>query len=164
LTSVRFVTRTALTRAAAGIGSRSNRSHPVCQITGLGTVNPVFGSSGPRHAGGLPPIVHVDELRDHVEKISGAALQALNTIDANTWMLFNPALGVMMLGAAGLLLTARTHRRLGWAALALGVLAFVPYADFFALLGTLLWIVVTSIVVARARQPEAGYAAAPGAA
>ena len=97
------------------------------------------------------------------EEISPTALQALNTLDGNTWMVFNPAFGVMMLGAAGTLLSAGVLRPLGWIALVLGVAAFIPFADFFALLATLLWIVVTSVVLARART-EPGYVVAPGAA
>ncbi len=86
------------------------------------------------------------------EQISPTALEALNSLDGNTWMMFNPALGVMMLGAAGALLSAGTLRWLGWIALVLGIAAFVPFADFLALLGALLWIVVTSIVLARGRS------------
>jgi len=83
------------------------------------------------------------------EEISPTALQALNSLDGNTWMAFNPAFGVMMLGAAGLLLSAGVVRWLGWIALVLGVAAFIPFADFFGLLGTLIWIVVTSAALAR---------------
>ena len=97
------------------------------------------------------------------ENISPVALQALNSLDGNTWMTFNPALGVMMLGAAGTLLTAGVMRALGWVALVLGVAAFIPFADFFALLATLLWIVVTGVLLARA-DSERGYIAAAGAA
>jgi hypothetical protein len=97
------------------------------------------------------------------EKISPSALQALNALDGNTWMVFNPAFGVMMLGAAGTLISAGVLRRLGWVALVLGIAAFIPFADFFALLATLLWIPVTGIVLARART-EPGYVVAPGAA
>ena len=64
-------------------------------------------------------------------------------------MAFNPALGVMLLGAGGALLAAGSLRGLGWAAVVLGLAAFVPFADFFALLLTLVWIVVTGIAVAR---------------
>lgn len=95
------------------------------------------------------------------EEISPTALEALNSLDANTWMMFNPAFGVMMLGAAGALLTTGAHRRLGWIALVLGIAAFIPFADFFALLATLLWIVVTSVVVSRG-APRISYVAAPG--
>jgi hypothetical protein len=94
------------------------------------------------------------------ENISPTALEALNSLDANTWMMFNPALGVLMLGAAGALLTSRAHRWLGWVALAFGIAAFIPFADFFALLGTLLWIVVASIVLSRS-QKTGTYFAAP---
>ncbi len=90
------------------------------------------------------------------EKISPTALEALNSLDGNTWMAFNPAFGVMMLGAAGVLISAGALRWLGWIAIVVGIGAFIPYADFFALLATLLWIVVASIVSAR-RSPERPY-------
>jgi len=96
-------------------------------------------------------------------RISPTALEALNSLDANTWMAFNPAFGVMVLAAAGLLLSAGVMRWLGWSALVLGVAAFIPYADFFALFLTLAWIVVTSVVLARGK-PEAAYVAARGTA
>lgn len=97
------------------------------------------------------------------EKIAPTALQALNSLDGNSWMAFNPAFGVMMLGAAGLLLSTGIMRWLGWIALVLGVAAFIPFADFFALLATLVWIAVTSVVLAR-EKPAGVYAAAPGSA
>jgi hypothetical protein len=97
-----------------------------------------------------------DEGRGVDENISPVALQALNTLDGNTWMAFNPAFGVMMVGAAGTLLTAGVMRPLAWIALVLGVAAFIPFADFFALLATLLWIVVAAVVLARS-EPERGY-------
>lgn len=83
------------------------------------------------------------------ENISPTALQALNALEGSTWMFFNPAFGVMMLGAAGTLISAGVLRWLGWIALVVGVAAFIPVADFFALLLTLLWIVVTGIALAR---------------
>jgi hypothetical protein len=92
--------------------------------------------------------------------ISATALQALNVLDGNTWILFNSALGVMMLGAAGSLIPrARAYRWLGWAALILGLALFIPFADFFALLLTGVWIIVTSVMLFRVRG-EIGYSAA----
>jgi hypothetical protein len=76
-----------------------------------------------------------------------AGMQALNTVDNNFWVAFNPALGVLMVGAAGTLLSrASTYRWLGWIAL-VGVALFIPFADFFALLLTGVWIIVTSILL-----------------
>ena len=88
--------------------------------------------------------------------ISPTALLALNALDGNTWMAFNPAFGVMMLGAAGLFRSSAGRQRwLGWVALVLGIALFFPFADFIALLGTLIWIVVTSATMARgARRVE----------
>jgi hypothetical protein len=91
------------------------------------------------------------------------ALQALNSLDGNTWMVFNPAFGVMLLGAAGALFSIGAQRALRWSALVLGIALFIPFADFFALLGTLFWIVLTSVVLARG-VPRAVYVAAPGTA
>jgi hypothetical protein len=86
------------------------------------------------------------------QKQSDGALQALNALDNNTWIAFNSALGLMMLGAAGMLLTTAVtlgYRRLGWFALILGIALFIPFADFFALLLTGVWIIVASIMLAR---------------
>jgi hypothetical protein len=96
------------------------------------------------------------------EEIAPGALQALNSLDGNTWIAFNSAFGVMMLGAAGVLISARVLAWLGWTALVLGIAAFIPFADFFALLATLIWIVVMSIVLARGKLGPT-YLAAPGA-
>jgi hypothetical protein len=83
------------------------------------------------------------------QRISPTALQALNSLDGNTWMAFIPGLGVMMLGAAGALLSAGVHRWLGWTALVLGVVLFIPIAGFIAMLAALLWIAVTGVMLAR---------------
>ena len=99
---------------------------------------------------------------DHA--VSAAALQALNVMDADSWIAFNAGFGVMMLGAAGSLLArAAGHRWLGWASLVLGIALFIPFADFFALLLTLVWIIVTSLMLFRERLRPT-YAAAPDAA
>jgi hypothetical protein len=65
-----------------------------------------------------------------------------------------------MLGAAGLLLSAGIMRWLGWIALVLGVAAFIPFADFFALLATLAWIVAVSLLQVRAPRAIASPAPA----
>jgi hypothetical protein len=93
-------------------------------------------------------------LADGADDVTPAALQALNLLDGNFWVAANPALGVMMLGAAGLLLSTVTRlpRWLAWAALVFGVALFIPFADFFALLLSLLWIIVVSVMLFRAEQ------------
>jgi hypothetical protein len=79
------------------------------------------------------------------------ALRALALVDGNTWVAFNPGLGVMMLGAAGALIPRLgAYRWLGWVALVLGIALFIPIADFFALLLTLVWILVVSVMLFRA--------------
>lgn len=84
------------------------------------------------------------------EGIPAPVLQTLNVLDNNFWVGFNAGLGVMMLGAAGLVLSRVGERRwLGWSALVLGIALFIPFADFFALLLTALWMVVTGVALAR---------------
>jgi hypothetical protein len=94
--------------------------------------------------------------------VSGDAIRILNILDADSWVLFNPALGVMMLGAAGVLLThVTTTRWMGWAALILGIALFVPFADFFALLLSGVWIVVESVMLYRQSPTATALSAAP---
>jgi hypothetical protein len=95
------------------------------------------------------------------EGISPSGLEALNALDANTWMAFNPAFGIMMLGAAGVLLSGSASRWLGWIALVLGVAAFIPLLDFFALLGTLVWIAVAGALQARRENTVSSMSGAP---
>jgi hypothetical protein len=102
-------------------------------------------------------------LADGADRLSPAGLQVLNVIDGDSWVAFNAGLGVMMLGAAGSLLSRAAGRWLAWTALGLGVLLFVPFADFFAMLATGLWIIAAGAVLSR-RPKTAAYAAAPGVA
>jgi hypothetical protein len=93
--------------------------------------------------------------------ISESALQAVNTLGSSTWVAFSASFGVMMIGAAGLLIPrVGGSRWLGRIALVLGIALFVPVANFVALLLTAVWIIVTSVVLAR-RQVETRYAATP---
>ncbi len=96
-------------------------------------------------------------------EMSAEALQALHVLSTDTWVAFNAGFGVMMIGAAGCLLGgALVPRWLAWVALALGILMFIPFADFFALLLTLIWIIVVSIVLFT--RPAAAQPASAGAA
>jgi hypothetical protein len=81
--------------------------------------------------------------------MSGGALQALNALDTDTWIAFNGGMGVLMLGAAGALLARKVRPALGWIALFDGILLFIPYADFFGLIVSGLWIIVTSVLLFR---------------
>jgi hypothetical protein len=103
-------------------------------------------------------------LADSADHLSASALQVLNVVDGDGWVAWNAGIGVMMLGAAGSPLARRVASRwLGWTALPLGVLLFIPFADFFALLASGLWIMVMSVVLFR-RVGAPAYAAAPGVA
>jgi hypothetical protein len=89
-------------------------------------------------------------LADSPKKVSAPALQALNLLLNDSWVFWNAALGVFMLGAAGACLTlAAGHRWLGRIAIVLGVALFIPFADFFALLASGLWIIAVTVVLAR---------------
>jgi len=82
--------------------------------------------------------------------VTGDAARALNMLDSDSWIAWNSAFGVMMLGAGATVFTSAVLPRwMGWLAIVLGVLLFVPFADFFALLVTLIWIIVASILLSR---------------
>lgn len=89
-------------------------------------------------------------LADGADHLSGSALQALNVLDGEIVVALSAGLGLMLLGAAGSLLSrARGHRWLGWTALAVGVLLFIPFAALFALLASGLWILAASVALFR---------------
>ena len=102
-------------------------------------------------------------LADSPKKVSGPALQALNLLMNDSWVFWNAALGVFMLGAAGACLaSAASYRWLGRIAIVLGIALFIPFADFFALLASGLWIVAVTVVLAR-RSEAPAYTQAAGA-
>jgi hypothetical protein len=81
-------------------------------------------------------------------------LQALNVLDGHAVYALAAALGVMMLGAAGWLVGRERIGWLGWAALVLGVAAFIPLVSILALLLSGAWIVVASVVLFRLAPVE----------
>jgi hypothetical protein len=98
--------------------------------------------------------IHVAVLDGGDNDVSETALQALNVLDGNTWIAMTSAVGVLLLGAAGAMLSSGTQRVLGWSALVLGVALFLPFVDFVAIIPSALWIVVASIAIGR-RQARA---------
>jgi hypothetical protein len=103
-------------------------------------------------------------LADGADHLSASALQVLNVVGGDGWVAWNAGIGVMMLGAAGSLLSrAAGSRWLGWTALVLGILLFIPFADFFALLASGLWVLATGALMFR-RAGTPAYTAAPGVA
>jgi hypothetical protein len=112
----------------------------------------VLGVGGGLAAGGfmVAALIHVALAQTaNYSGVSGGALQALAGLDENSWVAFNAGLGVMMLGAAGAVLASRAHPVLGWIALVAGIALFIPFADFFALIVSGLWIIWTSIALFR---------------
>jgi hypothetical protein len=103
-------------------------------------------------AGGfiLAALIHVALVQTAgYDDIDGGALQALTGLDENSWVAFNAGLGVMMLGVGAYVLSSGAHRVLGWIALVAGIALFIPYADFFALIVSGLWLIWTSIAMYR---------------
>lgn len=91
-------------------------------------------------------------------------LQTLNVLDGDSWVAFNAGFGVLMLGAAGCLWSrAGAERWFGRIALVLGILLFVPFADFFALVGCLVWIAAVGILRARTRDEAPAASPVPAA-
>lgn len=87
---------------------------------------------------------------------STLALQALNGLDADIYPVFTSGLGIMLLGAAGSMIP-QADRWLGWIALVLGIAIFTPLG-FFALLGSGVWIIATSLVLFMRRAGDTGAA------
>lgn len=87
-------------------------------------------------------------LADAAHHVSAASMQTLNVIQSNS---FEPAIGgfgVLLLGAGiATLQTRALPRALGYIAIVLGVLVFTPIG-WFAFLASLLWTVVTSVIMA----------------
>jgi hypothetical protein len=100
-------------------------------------------------------------ISDSPTKVSTSALQALNLLLNDSWVFWNAALGIFMLGVAGAWLTTARHLRWpGWVALVLGIALFIPFADFFAFLASGIWIIGVSVLLYR-RQQLPTQAAAP---
>jgi hypothetical protein len=99
----------------------------------------------------LSAAIHLAVVDGGDNDISESALQALNTLDGNTWIAMTSAIGVLFLGAAGAMLSAGSRRLLGWSALVLGVALFLPFVDLVAIIPSALWVVVASVVIARGR-------------
>jgi len=88
-------------------------------------------------------------------QVAPEVMQTLNVIASHVVYALLPATGTMMLGAAGWLLGRdRLEEWLGWAALVLGIILFVPFIGVLAFVLSLLWIIVTSIILFRARAAE----------
>jgi hypothetical protein len=129
------------TSVAGAYPGRGRRAWNTAVIAGSGVVAALFLVAG---------LIHFALTDAGNNGLGGDAIRALNTIDADTWIGFNGALGVFMLAVAGLQLTAQTSPRwLARVTLALGILLFIPYADFFALIVTGLWILVESVLLSR---------------
>jgi hypothetical protein len=116
----------------------------------------VAGSVLAAGAFALSAFIHF-ALADSADSVSASTAQALNALDADNWIAFNSCLGVMMFGAAGSLIPRTgTYRILGWIALLLAIALLIPFADFFGLLLTAIWIIVVSVMLFRREPPPLG--------
>ncbi|MFI9772413.1 hypothetical protein ACIHJG_37000 [Streptomyces sp. NPDC052415] len=84
--------------------------------------------------------------------VSDGTLQTLNALNETFFIPFIGGMGVMLL-AAGLALVRRTAagvlpRWLGWVAIVVGVLLFVPWVGFVAFILAGLWVITTSVLLA----------------
>jgi hypothetical protein len=105
---------------------------------------------------GVSAFIHFS-LADGADTVTASTVQGLNVLDADTWILFNSAFGVMMLGAAASLIASTGfYRVLGWIAGLAGIALFIPFADFFGLIVTALWMLVVSVMLYRRGPVFAG--------
>jgi hypothetical protein len=89
-------------------------------------------------------------------QIAPEVMQALNVVAGHVVYALLPATGTMMLGAAGWLVgREQIQGWLGWAALVLGIVLFVPFISFLAFILSLVWIIVASIILFRTRATTA---------
>jgi len=138
---------------ASALWPREPGAHPVWELVLV---------AGGAVAGGtilLLAAVHF-ALTDSAGHLSPSSLQTLNALDADTWIAWNSGIGVMMLGAGGSLLSrAAGSRWLARTALLLGILLFIPFADFVALLASGLWILAASASLFRSQSSPPVHAA-----
>ncbi len=79
--------------------------------------------------------------------VDPVALQALNALDADSYLAFGPAVGIMLLGGAGAMIPlSGALRVLGWIALLLGIATFTP-AGFIGFVGAGVWVIAVSLVL-----------------
>lgn len=88
----------------------------------------------------------------HKSSATGPALQALNAVNEDFFIPFVAGMGLMLLATG--LATVRAAgsplpRWLSWAAVALGVLVFIPWVGFFAFMLAGVWVAVASVLLAR---------------
>jgi hypothetical protein len=103
-------------------------------------------------------------LGDVADKLDPAALQALNALNSDFFFPVAIGTATFMLGnGLAIVRHAALPAWLGWAAIVIGVVAITP-GGFFAFLATMLWVLVTSIILFRAGTPGgSGAPAGPGA-
>ena len=89
-------------------------------------------------------------LGDAADSLEPEATQALNALNSDFF--FPLAAGIATLLIASGLVVVRSGvlpQALGWAALVIGVVSFTPLG-FFAFLASIAWVLVTSVILARA--------------
>jgi MFS family permease len=80
-----------------------------------------------------------------------ASMQAINGLSASSWVMFVPGIGALGIAIGGGILASNiVSRWVGWLALVIGLLCFVPFASFFAFLLAVVWIPVVSVKLSSA--------------
>jgi hypothetical protein len=75
-----------------------------------------------------------------------AAMQALNVISADSWVVFVPGFGVLAISIGAAILSSKVLARwLGRLVLAIGILCFIPFASFFAFVAAIIWVPLVSV-------------------
>ena len=140
---------------ASTLWPRETGDRPVWELVLLG---------GGALAGGtilLAAAIHFT-LAGEAKHLSAAGLQVLNAVDGDSWVAWNAGFGVMMLGAGGSWLSrTATARWLAWTAVVLGILLFIPFADFIALLASAIWILIVSVYASVGAEPRLALRAQP---
>lgn len=93
-------------------------------------------------------------LSDYGRDIDPAAAQALNALDADSFVLFTAGLSALVL--AGSLIALRSHLLppwLGWPGIVVAIAIFTP-VGFFASCAAGAWIIATSIILYLRAQPK----------
>jgi len=127
-------------------GADSAPVFPVVLISGA-----VISATGFLAAGALHFAVSEGGKHDY----SAQTLHSLSALDQDAQVIFTGGLGILLLGAAGVLVPcAGVYRWLGWTGLVLGVGIYIPFGvGLIAVALTAVWVATTSVVLTVRGRP-----------